>query len=108
MDTKRGEPEDRKSAMVIAAWRGMCSGVRLPDRGWASPSECEARCYTLPPGPVRAQCLADCAEQAAIEEVASRLAMELYESFADVIWGGGDIDPLPLASAVRSAFGSRS
>ena len=32
-------------------------------------------------------------------------SFELFKSFAEVIWGGGDIDPRPLEKAVRAAFG---
>lgn len=74
----------------------------LPPR---NPSDCVIRCYArFGPGPARNECLHECEAEAAIAAVAAKLRFELFESFVDVIWGGGDIDPLPLERAVRAKF----
>jgi hypothetical protein len=52
------------------------------------------------------QCLDDCKAAEAAALVAERLHRELTLTFADIVWGGGDIDPLPLERAVRSRFSS--
>ena len=67
-------------------------------------SECAAHCYTLPKGTARQQCLEDCEAEAAVKAVADYLNRELWVSFMDYIWGGGDIDPVPLEAGVRARF----
>ena len=37
-------------------------------------------------------------------EVAERLHRELIVTFADIVWGGGDIDPIPFEKSVRERF----
>ncbi len=69
-----------------------------------NPSDCEIRCYLVPKGPERTKCLEECEERAAVAAVAAKLNVELFKSFAEIIWGGGDIDPLPLEEAVRAKF----
>ena len=73
----------------------------LPEK---NPSECKIRCYLMPEGAERTECLDDCEAEAAVSAVAAKLSVELFESFVDVIWAGGDIDPLPLEKAVRARF----
>ena len=69
-----------------------------------NPSDCEVWCYRMPKGPKRTECLEECEEQAAVAAVAAKLNVELFKSFAEIIWEGGDIDPLPLEKAVRAKF----
>ena len=68
------------------------------------PNDAALRCYSLPAGPQRNQCLQDAKEASAIAAVAAKLKFELMKSFFEVIWAGGAIDPLPLEKAVREAF----
>jgi hypothetical protein len=89
----------QQAAFVEAVWAEL-----KPDLPPRNPSDCVIRCYLRPPGPQREKCLQECKERAAIAEVAARLRAELFKSFAEVIWEGGDIDPRPLEAAVRSRF----
>lgn len=50
------------------------------------------------------ECLDNCKAVRYAAEVAERLRNELYATFEDIIWGGGDIDPLPLEKQVREHF----
>lgn len=50
------------------------------------------------------ECLDDCRAAEAIAAVAERLNRELSDTIIDVIWGGGDIDPLPFEKMVRERF----
>jgi hypothetical protein len=50
------------------------------------------------------QCLDDCKAQAAIKAVAEKLHADLYKTFLEVIWDGGNIDPRPLEKSVRDRF----
>jgi hypothetical protein len=95
-------PVVRQSALVRAAL------AELLDVGGArSLSDCEIRCYQLPEGPERSECLDECEQAAAVAAVAAKLKVDLLESFIEVIWSGGDIDPVPLEEAVRRRFAER-
>ncbi len=88
-------------ALLQAVWAEL-----KPDLPPKHPSDCVVRCYYLfKEGSERNECLRECEEQAAIAAVAAKLRIDLFKSFAEVIWGGGDIDPRPLEEAVRAAFG---
>ena len=50
------------------------------------------------------QCLDDCRAIEALAAVAERLHRELVLTFAERVWGGGDIDPVPFEKAVRERF----
>ena len=50
------------------------------------------------------ECLDDCKAAEAIALVAEQLHKELFVTFADIVWGGGDIDPLPFEKTVRERF----
>jgi hypothetical protein len=89
-----------QATLIQAVWAEL-----KPDLPPRNPSDCVIRCYLLPKGPERTKCLQECEEQAAIAAVAAKLRTELFKSFAEVIWAGGDIDPRPLEEAVRTAFG---
>jgi len=52
------------------------------------------------------QCLKDCEAYEAIALLAERMNRELFDTFADIIWSGGDIDPIPFERAVRKRFSS--
>lgn len=69
-----------------------------------NPSDCMIRCYLLPKGGERQQCVTDCEAEAAVAALAEKLHIELFKSFAEVIWAGGNIDPVPLEGAVRAKF----
>ena len=88
-----------QAALIQAVWAEL-----KPDLPPRNPGDCTIRCYLLPKGPKRNKCLEECKEQAAVAAVAAKLRGELFTSFAEVIWGGGDIDPRPLEQAVRTAF----
>lgn len=89
----------QQTALIQAVWAEL-----KPDLPPRNPSDCVIRCYLLPKGPARNKCLRECEEQAAIAAVAAKLRTELFKSFAEVIWGRGDIDPRPLEEAVRATF----
>ena len=50
------------------------------------------------------ECLDDCKAAEAVALVAERLQRELVVTFADIVWGGGDIDPVPFEISVRERF----
>jgi hypothetical protein len=72
----------------------------------ASVSACGALCHAkFASNKVRLnQCLDDCKAAEATAAVAERLHKELIVTFADIVWGGGDIDPLPFEKSVRESF----
>lgn len=49
----------------------------------------------------RQQCLDNCEATSAVELIAEQLQRDLVRAFAEIIWGGGDIDPVPLELAIR-------
>lgn len=69
---------------------------------------CEAWCYYRHGNDKGAlqQCLDDCKAEKAMELLLENLHRELDQTFIDVIWSGGDIDPKPLEEAVRERFAS--
>lgn len=69
-------------------------------------SACGAACYSQFAGDqvLLNECLDNCRLASAVAEVAERLHRELVVTFADIVWGGGDIDPLPLEKQVRKRF----
>lgn len=71
-----------------------------------SVSACGALCYAKLSGGghLLDECLGDCRIASAIAIIAEKLQRELVISFAEIIWGGGDIDPLPLEKSVRERF----
>ena len=60
--------------------------------------------HTILTFPVLQECLDDCKAAKLIAIVAERLKRELDFTIEDIIWGGGDIDPLPFEKAVRERF----
>jgi hypothetical protein len=68
------------------------------------PNDAALRCYALPAGLERNQCLQEAQEASAVAAVAAKLKGELMKTFLEVIWAGGAIDPLPLEKSVREAF----
>lgn len=71
-----------------------------------SVTSCGASCYARHAGNKARlnQCLDDCRAIEASAVVAERLHKELVLTFAEIVWGGGDIDPLPFEKAVRKSF----
>ena len=71
-----------------------------------SGSPCKALCHVkFGTNKVRLnQCLDDCEAASAIATVAEKLNRELFETFIETIWGGGDIDPIPFEKSVREHF----
>ncbi len=69
-------------------------------------SACTAWCHYRFSGNKAAlnDCLNDCKAASAIAAVAEKLHRELNVTFIDIIWGGGDIDPLPFEKSVRERF----
>ena len=88
-----------QSTLIQTVWTHL--KLDLPPK---NPSDCLIRCYLMPKGAERAQCTQDCEAEAAMAALAAKLNVELFKSFAEVIWAGGDIDPLPLEKAVRARF----
>ena len=50
------------------------------------------------------ECLDECKLANALAAIAEKLHRELNITMAGIIWGGGDIDPLPFEKAVREQF----
>ena len=50
------------------------------------------------------ECLDECKIASATAAVAEKLQRELILTFADIVWGGGDIDPIPFEKEVRERF----
>lgn len=69
-------------------------------------SDCEALCYHKFPDDevARQDCMSVCEAEIAIKNVAADLVKELNLTIFDVIWGKGDIDPLPFEREVRKRF----
>lgn len=71
-----------------------------------SRSKCRALCYGRfrhePAG--LHQCFNECDALEAITAVGERLFGDLMVTFADIVWEGGDIDPLPFEKSVRERF----
>jgi hypothetical protein len=69
-------------------------------------SACGASCYFhFTSDKVRLnECLDGCKVASAIAAVAEKLQRELILTFADIVWGGGDIDPIPFEKSVRERF----
>ena len=71
-----------------------------------SVSACGALCHAkFASNKVRLnECLDDCKAASATASVAEKLQRELIVTFADIVWGGGDIDPVPFEKSVRERF----
>jgi hypothetical protein len=71
-----------------------------------SVSACGALCHAkFASNKVRLnECLDDCKAAEATAAVAEKLQRELIVTFADIVWGGGDIDPVPFERSVRERF----
>lgn len=66
---------------------------------------CAAGCYSHHlEGAALDECLQDCKAIEASKLVWERLHMDLYRSFIEVVWEGGDIDPKPLEDKIRERF----
>lgn len=93
----------RRERMMLAVQMALPASISIPSAG----SECKARCVQLQ-GARKEECENECDAWEAAALVAERLRRALLISFHDVIWGGGDIDPLPdphaLELAVREHF----
>ena len=50
------------------------------------------------------ECLGSCDADSMVAVIAERLQRELVLTFAELIWGGGDIDPVPFEQKVRDHF----
>lgn len=66
----------------------------------------EALCYfKFPKDSIeRQECLEQAMASAIIKEFTERMVKELTFTIFDVIWGGGDIDPIPWEREVRKRF----
>jgi len=73
-----------------------------------SGSACEAACHSRfakhRNKALLTQCLDDCKAAEAVALLAEKLQRELFDSFLDIVWGGGDIDPVPLEKNIRERF----
>lgn len=69
-------------------------------------SACGALCHSKFEGDKARlnECLDNCKAASAIALVAEKLHRELAETIIEVIWSGGDIDPLPFEQSVRERF----
>ena len=50
------------------------------------------------------QCLEEAKETSAVAAMAEKLHEELLLTFYDIVWGGGDIDPVRLEKETRERF----
>ncbi len=72
-------------------------------------SACEASCYGRHLSKAQlTECLDNCKAIEAARMVYERLHKELNLSFYEIIWGGGDIDPLPLERELRKRLSRMS
>lgn len=71
-----------------------------------SVSACGALCHAKLAGSKARlnECLDDCKAAETSALVAEKLQRELIVTFADIVWGGGDIDPVPFEKSVRERF----
>ena len=71
-----------------------------------SVSACGGLCYSKFSSnkPRLTECLDECKLAEAIAAVAEKLHRELVLTMAEIIWGGGDIDPIPFEKTVRERF----
>lgn len=69
-------------------------------------SPCRAACYHDHSGNPAglSQCLDECRAEEAIAAVAERMTRELFDTFIEVVWAGGNIDPKPFERSVRESF----
>ena len=71
-------------------------------------SPCEGVCYATFQAPEDKgkleECLDECRALEAIAALADRLNQELNKTIIEIIWEGGDIDPLPFEKKVRERF----
>jgi hypothetical protein len=88
--------------MMTAIEIALGSAISVPNV-----TDCKARCANLQ-GARKRECENECEALEAIAAVAARLRRDLLLSFRDVIWNGGNIDPLPdpfaFERAVRDRF----
>jgi hypothetical protein len=95
--------------MVMAAVEQQLAVTVTPPIVRPSGDACEAWCYYRfgrNRGRLQ-QCLDDCKAAKAIALLVEQLHREFNETIFDIIWGGGDIDPLPLEKEIRERFSSR-
>jgi len=95
-----------KVLSAIAARFSQIEGARIQS-GWTFENvRCELSCkYRYAPETDELRdCLEECREAEAIAQVAEDLSRELNYTIIDIVWGGGDIDPVPFEKAVRERF----
>lgn len=87
---------------------GAVTAIPREDASIAIPSvsACGAQCYSKFAGTTVAlkECLDNCKAASLAATVAEKLQRELIVTFTDIVWGGGDIDPVPLEKLVREHF----
>jgi hypothetical protein len=93
--------EELVMAAISAKIQAAAVSVAIP-----SVSACGALCHSKFAGNKARlkECLDDCKAAEAVALVAEKLHKELVITFADIVWGGGDIDPVPFEKAVRERF----
>src|SRR5688500_18347623 len=93
----------RRARMMIAVERSLRPAIDISVHA----DECKARCVRLS-GSKKQECEDECDAWDVTALVAETLRRDLVLAFHDVIWGGGDIDPVPdfsvLERAVRERF----
>ena len=94
--------EDRLVAAVIEHVMLMYGSSFVKPSG----SRCEAWCHGEHKDNEAAlkRCLRDCKAEEAYRLVAEKLHRELDKTFIEIIWSGGDIDPLEFEKLVRERF----
>lgn len=95
--------------MVLAAVERRLFGIVVPfSISRPSGDRCEASCYARHGHDKAAlkQCLDDCKAAEMEAFLIEELQREFYETILDVVWSGGDIDPLPFEIEIRKRFSS--
>ena len=97
--------ETRKKIHAAVVERFKSSVIAIP-----SVSPCKAQCYAdyvkHNDKALLNECLDECEAMKTIAAIVERLHIELFDTIIDVIWKGGDIDPLPFEKMVRERFSS--
>jgi hypothetical protein len=95
----------REVALAAAISEGLRAGVGIGVESKPI-SDCEALCVAKFSGHkvAMSECLDNCKAISMVRMVAEKLQRDLASALAEHVWGGGDIDPLPLERSVRDRF----
>ena len=94
-------PRELVMAVALERIRMVVTSSIIP-----SVDPCGALCYAKfsHSKPALNECLDNCKAAEAVALVAEKLHREFVAILADIVWGKGDIDPIPLERAIRERF----